>query len=152
MLSNKLKAAISTLAIIGVLLVPNVAVAQEAPSTNQNPEPSLAEVLRTPMPVKRFYTYYTTARSAITQGFAYIYLKADATIDAQNNRVMALNGAWSYYDGGSRNFERWEQLSLQLSYGANSIWVKATGYAYFKNPSTGLAEKMYLEVEHTWTT
>lgn len=126
--------------------------AQDVATVDATPKSELAEILRAPMPIKRTFTHYVTARSAAALGFAYIYIKADATVDAQNNQVMSLNGAWSYQADASRNFERWEQLSLQSSKGSRSIWVKATGYAYFRDAKTGMAEKMYLEIEHTWNT
>lgn len=103
------------------------------------------------MPVTRTYTTWATARSASTLGFAYIYLKVNAVVDLQSGNVIGINGAYSYQADASRNFVRWEQLSLRTSYGNRSIWGKATGYAYFKNPVSSLEDKYYLEIEHTWT-
>lgn len=106
-------------------------------------------VLRTPMPYSDTFITYGTARSATTGGFAYIYLKVNATIDAQNGHVMSIDGVWSYQADASRNFDRWEQLSLDYSKTSTSIWAKATGYVYFTGEG-GFKDKYYIEVENTW--
>lgn len=120
--------------------------------TKQMPEFSQVEpgsVLRTPMPYTRTFTTYGTARSAATQGYAYIYIKVDATIDASNDHVISINGAWAYQADSSRNFDHWEQLSLNYSKSSTSIWAKTTGYVYFTG-SNGFKDKYYIEVEKTW--
>lgn len=115
-----------------------------------NPSTSI-QPLALPMPYKKTFTYNKTVYSATTAGFAYIYLKADATIDAQNDRVISLNGAWSYQSDAARSFVRWEQLSLKSGKTSNSIWVKATGYAHFRGSTiAGFSDKVYVELEHTW--
>lgn len=102
------------------------------------------------MPYSKTFTTSKTARSAATLGFAYIYMKIDATIDGQYGTVMSIDGAYTYQADVSRHFQRWEQLSLNYSHHGNEIWAKATGYAYFYDSSTGLADKYYLEIENTW--
>lgn len=150
MWSDKTKFAIAALTLSCTLLIPNLAQAQENPVNSITSNEPTQVVFRAPMPYSRTFTHYETVRSVSSLGFAYIYIKANATIDSQYNRVMSVDGAWSYQADASRNFDYWEQLSLQSSKGANSVWVKATGYVHFKDPFTGLGEKKYVEIEHTW--
>ncbi|MDY5270782.1 hypothetical protein [Tractidigestivibacter sp.] len=118
----------------------------------QGAQPVAIRMRRTPMPYTKTLTASKAARSASTGGFAYIYLKADVTIDGQYGSVVGINGVWCYQADASRYFVRWEELSLKYrKTSSTSVWAKATGYVYFSNPSTGMQDKYYLEIEHTWT-
>jgi len=110
---------------------------------------SYASPRRTPMPTTRTYLTSATARSTATGGFAYIYLKVNATIDAQYNTVMRINGAWVYQADASRAFDHWQTLSLNSNYSAHSIHAAATGYVYFVG-DYGMKDKYYLTIDHTW--
>ncbi len=140
---------------LGFCILPATnAIAEELDSLQINQESILPQtrpssVLRTPMPYTKTFTTYGTARSATTQGYAYIYIKVDATIDASNDHVISIDGAWAYQADSSRNFDRWEQLSLNYSKSSTSIWAKTTGYVYFTG-SNGFKDKYYIEVEKTW--
>ena len=77
------------------------------------------------------------------------YLKANATIDAQYDTVMCINGAWVYQADASRAFDHWQTLSLNSNYSAHSIHAAATGYVYFVG-DYGMKDKYYLTIDHTW--
>ena len=146
---QKLRKLVSVIA-IPVLLIscisfaPSIAYAEETSPAEEQIE------RRTPMPYDKTFTTYTTARSAATLGFAYIYIKVDAVIDGQYSEPMFIKGAYTYQADVSRHFEKWEELSLDYSYDDDSIWAKATGYVYFYDQDSHLAEKQYIEIEHTW--
>ena len=85
---------------------------------------SHASPRRTPMPTTRTYLTSATARSTATGGFAYIYLKVNATIDAQYDTVMNIDGAWVYQADASRAFDHWQTLSLNSNYlTIDHVWV-----------------------------
>ena len=110
---------------------------------------SHASPRRTPMPTTRTYLTSATARSTATGGFAYIYLKVNATIDAQYDTVMNIDGAWVYQADASRAFDHWQTLSLNSNYSAHSIHAAATGYVYFVG-DYGMKDKYYLTIDHVW--
>lgn len=109
-----------------------------------------AGILRTPMPVNKTFTTYKTVRSAATGGFCYVYLKVDATVEANSGSVMSVNGVYAYQADVSSNFKRWERLSLDSTHSSKTIHAKTTGYCYFSGP-LGLQDKQYVEVEGTWS-
>lgn len=124
---------------------PSMALAETTDSSAVNKVDKVAAV----MPTKRTFTTYKTARSAATGGFAYIYIKVDATVDANYGKVMSIDGVYAYQADASRNFVKWEKLSLNYKNLGKSIWAKTTGYVYFKS-SSGFQDKYYIEVEKTW--
>lgn len=141
--------AIVALSVSAFVGIPKIAQAQTLPPeetviVSQNDTVPLGAVLRAPMPYNRSLVGYHTARSALTLGFAYIYVKADVTIDGQYNRIMNVRGVYSYYADVSYNFTNWEQLSITYKKYNNYVWIKVTGYAYF-NTLQGWADKQYVE-------
>lgn len=136
-------------ALIAIAAFPKMALAQEAAGGLQNEQIStqapLGTILRAPMPYSRTLTDYYTARSLPGTGFAYIYVSANVTIDGQYNRIMSVNKVTTYQADGSFNFDRWEQTSLTYKKYSNYVWVKATGYVYFKG-FLGFADKQYIEI------
>ncbi len=142
----------ASLLLVGALLAfPTTAHAIDSSSLASETilQDSYASPRRTPMPTTRTYLTSATARSTATGGFAYIYLKVNATIDAQYNTVMRINGAWVYQADASRAFDHWQTLSLNSNYSAHSIHAAATGYVYFVG-DYGMKDKYYLTIDHTW--
>lgn len=153
MYKNKNKLALFFLAFLlstalPLSFTPAIAHAIEVSGQNQQSETMVEP--RSPMPYRKTFTTWTTARSATTGGFAYVYIRIDATIDGQNGRVMSIDNAYTYQADSSRYFQRWEQLSLNYSNGGTSIYASASGYAYFSNPNTGFADKYYVAFNNTW--
>ena len=142
--------------LIGLLAALSIPVSANAEQLSQfsctpiGSEISTSLPLRSPMPYTKSFTASTTVRSVSTGGFVYIYLRVTATIDGQTNRVISANSVSAYQQDVSRNFVKWQQTGIEKSFTSNSVYGKVKGYCYFKDSSTGVAEKKPFTFEKRW--